>query len=267
MKDIRQAQEYANYLSQTGWGVENLNGTFVYIKKIPVLGAVVKIQRPQNLSFELVNTIAKKYKAKRITIEPIDKYQVDSIKYHGYKQSNSPYLPTKTLVIDVTRKENTILQNFKNDARSAIKKAAHVEVVETENIIEFHSAWKKNTKSRLLLSSVNELEVLKQAFGKNCLILVTQDFSAAAIFLRADNTVYYWKAFTSPQGRKEFAQYKLVWEGILWAKKKKAKIFDFEGIYDERFPLKNWKGFSHFKKSFGGKEVEYPGAYIKTKYF
>ena len=42
-----------------------------------------------------------------------------------------------------------------------------------------------------------------------------------------------------------------------------AKILDFEGIFDERFPNKKWKGFTHFKKSFAGYEVEYPGAFSK----
>ena len=42
-------------------------------------------------------------------------------------------------------------------------------------------------------------------------------------------------------------------------KKEGKKVFDFEGIYDERFPLISWKGFTRFKKGFGGIEVEYPG--------
>jgi len=90
-----------------------------------------------------------------------------------------------------------------------------------------------------------------------------QDIEAGAIFLIGDEISYYWQAFSNNEGRKNFAQYRIVWEGILWAKKQGAKIFDFEGIYDERFPNKNWKGFTHFKKSFGGYEVEYPGAFIK----
>jgi lipid II:glycine glycyltransferase (peptidoglycan interpeptide bridge formation enzyme) len=57
----------------------------------------------------------------------------------------------------------------------------------------------------------------------------------------------------------------MVWYGILWGKKRGAKMFDFEGIYDSRFPNKSWLGFTHFKKSFGGKEVEYPGCFVKTK--
>ncbi len=75
---------------------------------------------------------------------------------------------------------------------------------------------------------------------------------------------YYWQAFTGTFGRKNQTQYKIVWEGVLWAKKKGVKVFDFEGIYDERFPNKSWRGFTHFKKSFGGYEVEYPGAFVKN---
>jgi len=58
----------------------------------------------------------------------------------------------------------------------------------------------------------------------------------------------------------------LVWKTILIAKKRRMKIFDFEGIFDERFPLPAWRGFTRFKKSFGGEEVEYPGAFIKWRF-
>jgi len=89
---------------------------------------------------------------------------------------------------------------------------------------------------------------------------------AGAIFLLGDKIGYYWQAFSNKEARRLQAQYKIVWEGILWAKKRGAKIFDFEGIYDERFPDKSWLGFTHFKKSFGGHEVEYPGAMLKSKF-
>lgn len=94
---------------------------------------------------------------------------------------------------------------------------------------------------------------------------MTADGSSGAIFLLADGIAYYWQAFANKEGRKKLYQYKVVWEGILWAKKKGARIFDFEGIYDERFPNKTWLGFTHFKKSFGGYEVEYSGAFVKSR--
>ena len=102
--------------------------------------------------------------------------------------------------------------------------------------------------------SISELQKLKKAFGNNSLFLLSEDKNAGSIFLVANGTGYYWQAFTSKKARKTLIQYSIVWEGIKWCKSKGAKYFDFEGIYDERFPLKQWKGFTQFKKKFGGTE-------------
>ena len=102
---------------------------------------------------------------------------------------------------------------------------------------------------------------MKKAFGKNMKLLTHQD--SGGIFLVAGKKGYYWQGFTGDKGRKNLVQYKIVWEGILWAKKLGAKRFDFEGIYDDRFPQKSWAGFSAFKKKFGGEVITYPGAYSK----
>jgi lipid II:glycine glycyltransferase (peptidoglycan interpeptide bridge formation enzyme) len=47
------------------------------------------------------------------------------------------------------------------------------------------------------------------------------------------------------------------------AKKRGSLVWDFEGIFDQRFPNKDILGYTHFKKSFGGKEIEFPGAFTK----
>jgi lipid II:glycine glycyltransferase (peptidoglycan interpeptide bridge formation enzyme) len=48
------------------------------------------------------------------------------------------------------------------------------------------------------------------------------------------------------------------WYGIKEAKRRQKKRFDFGGIYDDRFPIKNWINFTQFKKGFGGKERLFP---------
>ena len=111
---------------------------------------------------------------------------------------------------------------------------------------------------------------MKKSFPTSSLLLASHNdgvINAGAIFLISDKTAYYWQAFTGPQGRSTLAQYQLVWQGILWAKRKGCKTFDFEGIYDPRFPIKSWLGFTHFKKSFGGRQVDYPGTYCKAVLF
>ena len=80
---------------------------------------------------------------------------------------------------------------------------------------------------------------------------------AGILILYYDKVTYYWYASSLPEGKKLFAPTLLVWEALKLSKKKDCKIFDFEGIYDERFPhvSKNWKGFTKFKEGFGCKKL------------
>lgn len=67
------------------------------------------------------------------------------------------------------------------------------------------------------------------------------------------------------EGYKMLANYLLAWEAIKISKKHKRKVFDFEGIYDPRFPdqRKRWKKFSEFKSRFHGETILYPTPRIK----
>ena len=75
---------------------------------------------------------------------------------------------------------------------------------------------------------------------------------------------YYWIAASTKQGDQNYAPSLLAWEALKLAKKKKCDFFDFEGVYDERFPKINrsWLGFTRFKQGFGGKEIYFHNPYI-----
>jgi hypothetical protein len=257
MLDIRQSKNYADYLSSLGWIVERIDNTNYFIKKFPLIGSIIKIQRPEKIDNKKINSLVKKYRAFQIILEPKSKNQ----RLKNFKLSHSPYLPTKTLHLDLTKTEKQLFKNLKKDCQGYIKRGK-AELNETSPN-KFRAAWKKAVGLKRYVPSEKQLNLLKKAFKKNSLFLTTKDYSSGAISLLSDKTAYYWQAFTDKKGRKKHYQYEIVWQGILWAKKKGAKIFDFEGIYDERFPNKSWLGFTHFKKSFGGKEIEHPGSFIK----
>lgn len=266
MVDIRQSVQYANYLSQIGWRVERSAEINYFIKKFPLLGSIIKIQRPEELKINKIRELTKKYRAFQIIIEPQSAFAAEYLTSLGFRLSKSPYLSTKTLQIDLSETKEKIFKDFAKDAKSALKKTKNLGVRDYNDSLEkFRSAWKKSVGLKRYVPPLGHLIWLKKSFKKNSIFLMTKDESAGAIFLSGDGISYYWQAFTNREGRKKQQQYKIVWEGILWAKKNGARIFDFEGIYDERFPNKSWLGFSHFKKSFGGYEVEYPGAFIKNR--
>jgi len=272
MRDIRQTPQYANYLKKIGWIVERPAEINYFIKKVPVLGSVIKVQRPEEIRISKIRELAKKYRAFQIIIEPKTVLDAKFLTSVGFRLSKSPYLPTKTLQIDLTRSKEKIFKSFKKDARYALKKTESLGIGEIKSIEDFRSAWKNSVGLKRYVPPLSHLISLKQSFKSACVYLVYFDDSnhrseiiGGSIFLQADGIAYYWQAFTNKRGRETLAQYSIVWEGILWAKGRGAKVFDFEGIYDERFPNKSWQGFTHFKKSFRGYEVIYSGCFVKSR--
>ncbi|KKR38144.1 hypothetical protein A2210_03435 [Candidatus Woesebacteria bacterium RIFOXYA1_FULL_40_18] len=265
MVDIRQTPEYAKYLSSIGWKVERINKVNYFIKKFPLIGSVLKLQRPEDILYEDIKVLSEKYRAFQIIIEPKNTINGQWLMANGFKLSNSPYLPTKTLQLDLTKSQNQLLKEMKKDARNAINKNKIV-VNSCNNLEEFRNAWKDAVEWSRYVPPLSHLVALEKSFGNNCCLYhcTSTMIQSGAIFLKASDITYYWQAFTNKEGRKLQSQYKIVWEGILWAKRQGAKIFDFEGIYNERFPNKSWLGFTHFKKSFGGYEVSYPGTFVKN---
>ncbi len=267
MKDIRQTSEYANYLSKIGWNIEKIDGTYIFIKKFPFIGSVIKIQRPEKLSFAKIEKLAKKIRSFQIIIEPKNKSDQKKLKMNGFRLSKTPYLPSRTLRIDLTKSKEKIFNQLKKDCRYAIKKNENLEFknYELNDLEKFRNFWKEAVGIKRYVPPLSQLVEMKKSFKEDSLFLTTENGESGAIFLNSGDISYYWQAFTNKVGRKKMYQYRIVWEGISWAKKKKAKLFDFEGIYDSRFPNKSWLGFTHFKKSFGGNEVEYPGCFVKNR--
>ena len=276
--DLRQSRSYAHYLNLIGWKVERLDGVYVFIKKFPLIGSLIKIQRPEEFpSLEKVENLAKKYRAFQISLEPqkqLEKLTIEQLKKKGYKFSSSAFLPTKTLWLNLKQSTEETLKKTKKDCRYCLKKALEspLQYIKENNLIYFQRVWRKSLSFShwLLVPSSKNLAFLKESFGKNSYFLLA--FSkrivlGGTVIIIFNKTAYYYYAFTNPTGRKLLAQYFLVWEAIKLAKKEGCQIFDFEGIYDERFgETKKWQGFTHFKKSFGGREMGFPLPLVKTSF-
>lgn len=287
MLDLRQSKNYANYLKSQGWVVESLpaqtgiDNTNYFIKKIPILGSVLKLQRPKTISkaclFE-VKKIEKKYRVFQTIIEPTNLNDEFRIKNYGFKLSKSPYLPTKTIQLDLTKSKEQIYRNFSKDCRYCIKRGESIKTKEystSQEIKKFYKAWKKCVNFGRYVPSLKTLLNLKKSFPQSkSLFLASHNISGSiiggAIFTisshdRSNYITYYMYGFTNEEGRTSLSQYSLLYSGILWGKSMNCKLFDLEGIYDSRFPNKSWLGFTHFKKQFGGAEVLYPGCYTKFR--
>ena len=280
MTDLRQTVNYASYLRLQGWIVERVNSVNYFIKKIPIIGSVLKVQRPNKIDTTSMNRIIEKYHCFQISVEPNLSTSVGSILKnnhnlllsHGFKLSRSPYLPTKTLQIDLTQSLANIHKKFKRNIRKGIAmgESFKTKVYSSPKELEiFQKAWKKSVEFSRHVPAVNDLLNLQKSFtNNNSLFLASHNISGniigGVIFTKVSHeSVHYMYGFTSKEGRASLTHAALLYQGILWGKRNNCKIFDFEGIYDNRFPNKSWLGFTQFKKSFGGFEVTYPGCYIK----
>jgi len=270
---LRQTSQYAKYMKSIGWIVERIDNTNYFIKKIPILGSVIKVQRPGKIDLEQIDKLAKKYRAFQTILEPKDNKQEAITSKHGFKLSRSPSLPSKTIHIDLTKPEETLLSEMHYKTRYNTKKASqspNFKVQISKSIEKFADFWQSCAlKQRgMFLNQKKEIIEIYKAFENNADLLFalhSNELVAGILLLHIDKMSYYMFAASSNEGKKLFAPTMVTWEAIKISKKRGSKIFDFEGIFDERFPLKTWLGFTRFKKSFGGREVEYPGAFTKFR--
>jgi len=252
--DIRQVAAYGAYMKRIGWRVEKTPGFQIFIRHLPLLGNFIKIQRPpSHISSSKIKDLAKEYQAFAVQIS---------------------YDPGKTLQLDLAPSIDHILKQMKKDARYGVRKAEKNKIVvkQSADIESFIKIWHENALRRgFFIPFGREIKSIYEAFGQKAYLLLSfcsNDLNhqnrplAGALILIHNKTASYFHAASTQEGRKLSAPYLVVFEAIKLAKKKGCQIFDFEGIYDERSPQKSWKGFTHFKKSFGGKEVEYPRSSI-----
>ncbi len=258
MSDLRQAPEYAQWMRSIGWQVENK----MFIKKLPLVPwPFIKIQR-QKPPIDLA--AAKKYRAIQIKIEPAWGDETDYQKL-GFKPDKAPMLPSKTIWLDLRKSAKQLLKEMHYKTRYNLRKfSVEISIRRGDKLTnqqpkKFYLIYKQNCKKQRFWGlNFNQLKSWFNCFKKKAYLLLTPE--GGLIIVIHDNVAYYSHNAATQEGRKKFIPTLLTWEAIKLAKKLGCRLFDFEGIDDKR-----WSGFTRFKKSFGGIEVEYRGSFSKWR--
>ena len=272
--EIQQTKLYSQYILSLGWKALEVDDVYLYCKYFPIIGGLAKIQRSDKLpNIDKLITILKKERIKTIAVEPSQTFDqnklvkyVESLKSAGFRINSSPFLPTKTLRINLEPSEDEIFKNFNEAKRRAVRRAIKNEVTiqESDNI---NNLIKIKNKSGGFFGFITTygIDKLWPIFApQNSTIVLAYDnrnmIIGGVLLLYHNNIAYYWIAGSSKYGKKLFAPTLLVWEAIKLAKKRGMKQFDFIGVWDERIPKDNstWKGFTKFKEGFGGDTLYYP---------
>lgn len=253
--DLRQSPAYGKYIESLGWVVIGDNPQ-IFIRKLGLFGAIAKIQRFKDLNWESTREILKKHHVWMTKLEPLAPVR--------FRQDSWPMLATKTLRIDLTSSLEKIFNQFKKDCKYILRKANSKEFIVHSNEFEnFYSVWRLSAKiKKLWIPSKKDYDSLVKIFGKNCFCITINNLSGALVLIH-DGVAYYYYSGSLLEGKKQNLPYLVIWECIKEAKRRRCKVWDFEGIYDDRWPNRGWLGFSHFKRSFGGYEVAFPGSFTK----
>ncbi len=206
--------------------------------------------------------------------EPIQKF----LKEAGFRRTK-PIQPKTTLVIDLREDEKEILDSMEHDTRYSIRAAEKRGVT-----VEFISGGDKekgyeifweifmetNQRHGLKIYSKKYYEEVSKLEGecssKIAIARIGGEAISTAIFVYFGEKVFYLFAGSRAGYGKFNAPTYLLWQAICDAKKTGYKYFDFWGISHEN---KNWSKITAFKKSFGGEEITYVGAwdYVFNKPF
>ena len=270
----QQSTPYKEFITRLGWKVETIDGVNIFLRKFPLMmGNMAKIHRPENLpSTKKLIPLFQKYAIRTLVIEPVARQNKQKLSQwcrtisKHVTISHSPYLPTKTILIDLTPTEENIFRSFSEAKRRAVRRAQknNLCIKESTNINELIRI--KNRSSGFFgFITTTGINKLWPIFAPNhAAILLAykpeNKLIGGVLLIYWDKRAYYWIAGASKEGKKLAAPTLLVWEACKLAKKKKCTKFDFVGVWDERIPKENtsWKGFTKFKEGFGGEKVYYP---------
>lgn len=263
-------------MKSLGWRVEHLGQSFAFIRPFSLFGSFIKIQRINlPIYFDEIETLRQEHRAFKTQISPFistseKKIESEFLKHH-YRVDFSPNTPTKTIQVDLRSSLDTIFSCFTESKRRATRRAIRygISIRETDNIDSFIKIRAQKFFPFGFLMK-KEIDCLwKLFYPNNAKLLLAYDSHdvpvSGILLLHFDGVSYYWHAASTSIGKKSFAPTLLVWEALKLSKTLGLHMFDFEGVYDERFSsvTSSWKGFTRFKQGFGGKEVDYAPNFCK----
>lgn len=271
MEDLRQTTGWKGYLTDKGWEVVSLmaedgfHSMNAFIVPLGLFGLkMMKIQRSlYDPNWKELKKIKRRYKVVSSVIEPLRVQDSLGYKMAGYRLSMVPYLATKTYIVDLTQTETQLWKNLSENARRQIGKNKNT-LIEEIDIDSFYKLWKINSK--IWTMKTQELASVLKRFGGKAKLIVSRTGEAChsgLLVMHTADMANYYQTWTSEEGRVSGAHYKLVWEEMLRAKREGLKFFDLEGIFDVRWPQKRWRGFTEFKRRFGGQETTFPGSFFR----
>jgi lipid II:glycine glycyltransferase (peptidoglycan interpeptide bridge formation enzyme) len=220
-------------------------------------------EKVTKIFLEKIKEIGKKEKSIFLRFEPLNQlpnYQLQKVK---------DVQPSKTILLDLTKSEDEILEEMhpktRYNIRLAEKRGVRVKISQSDEEIEIFLKILEKTAKRDKFKPHPPFYYRKLLkFDKNFIKLFLAEYQekiiAGNLMVFFNDTVTYLHGASDNQFRNVMAPYLLHWIAIKEAKRLCFKYYDFWGV-DE----KKWPGVTRFKKGFvsskTGIEISYPGTF------
>ncbi len=232
-------------------------------------GPVAENTKSFKNSLESLKKIAKEQKAFFIRLEPQLKSLEKTLKSTKNFKKSKDLNPKETWVIDLTgsddelkqRLPSRLLRYYKNAEKNRLIIEKSKNPDDIKHLVKLQSALAKQKKIGTFSADYLKTQ-LKQPFATLYLLKQDQSVLAAGLVFDDETTRYNLQGAQSADGAKLHATGILTIELIKDAKAKNLNTFDCWGIAPENAPKNHpWAGFTAFKKTFSGKEIDYCGTY------
>jgi peptidoglycan pentaglycine glycine transferase (the first glycine) len=244
-----------------------LKKNYLYIPHGPVI-MVEKMRGVRNEMTQFVEAITKLGRAQNamfVKIEPQNDVVVEFLYDAGAKlrRSSKALQPTQSVVIDLSQSEEQLLSKMHHKTRYNInlgeRKGLTFEEGGDSNIFwnllqktTEHDKFASHSKQyyQKLLALDGELQV------KLFFVKFQQKPIAGVIVLTHGDQAYYLHGAMDRDYRNLMAPYFMHWQVMRSLQNQGCTAYDLWGI-----DAKKWPGVTRFKLGWGGKQIEYPGAF------
>ncbi len=240
-------------------------GNYLYLP----YGPIAKDEKSFKKALESLTSLAKEKASVFIRIEPRTPEMAQYLPHTAKKVKDLN--PKETWVLDLSGEDlkkklpSRLVRYHKNAAKTGLKIEKTKDPEKIRELLTLQKALAK--EKNISTFSENYLKTeLNQPFSTLYLVKHTEnnreETVAAGLVFDDETTRYNLQGAQSDKGRSLHATGILTIELILDAKKKGLKTFDFWGIAPEGAGKDHpWSGFTAFKKTFKGREVDYAGTY------
>lgn len=246
-------------------------GRLAYVPKGPVLDYADTDLLDEMLS--ALRSFAHRHNVISLKIEPevVEPSPVQDLFLARGLVAASPVQMRSTIWVDIGESEEDILARMKHKTRYNIRLSARKGVTVTQGTVADLDAWYEMyrltaERDGFSIHDCGYYQTVLETLGRRdmaALLLARHEGDLLAgiiVFCLGEKAMYMYGA-SANEKRNLMAPYLVQWEGMRWARERRARIYDLWGIPDQLLESEDLWGVYRHKRGYGGELVRYIGAY------